>query len=87
MPIAAYSKLRGEAENLGIQKISLKDLLDRMGYKPQSHVVHFGTGANPNDFKAKPESGVNRVSSGQRKRNLQTPRTPAIQHRRSLLII
>ena len=61
---AAYSKIRGDAENLGIQKISLGDLLERMGYKPQSHLVNFGMGANPNDFKPKPEGGVNRVSSG-----------------------
>ena len=62
--VAAYSKIRGDAENLGIQKISLGDLLERMGYKPQAHLVNFGMGANPNDFKPKPEGGVNRVSSG-----------------------
>ncbi len=60
----AYSKIFGEAENLGIQKIAVGDLLERMGYKPQSHLVNFGMGANPNDFKPKPEGGVNRVSSG-----------------------
>jgi hypothetical protein len=62
--VAAYSKIRGDAENLGIQKISLGDLLERMGYKSQAHLVNFGMGANPNDFKPKPEGGVNRVSSG-----------------------
>jgi hypothetical protein len=62
--LAAYSKIRGDAENLGIQKISVGDLLERMGYKPQSHLVNFGGGANPNDFKPKPEGGVNRVSAG-----------------------
>jgi hypothetical protein len=62
--VAGYSKIRGDAENLGIQKISMSELLERMGYKPQSHVVSFGNGANPNDFKPKPESGVNRVSAG-----------------------
>ncbi|MGA2796699.1 MAG: hypothetical protein ABSE63_03860 [Thermoguttaceae bacterium] len=62
--LAAYSKIRGDAENLGIQKISLGDLLERMGYKSQAHLVNFGMGANPNDFKPKPEGGVNRVSSG-----------------------
>ncbi len=60
---AAFSKMMDEAENMGIQKISLSDLLDRMGYKPQAHVVNFGSGANPNDFKPKLE-GVNRVSTG-----------------------
>ena len=62
--LAAYSKIREEAESLGIQKISLGDLLERMGYKAQSQVVNFGAGANPKDFKPKPEGGVNRVSSG-----------------------
>jgi hypothetical protein len=62
--VVAYSKIRGDAESLGIQKISLSDLLERMGYKPRSHLVNFGVGANPNDFKPKPEGGVNRVSSG-----------------------
>jgi predicted nuclease with TOPRIM domain len=62
--VAAYSKIRGDAENLGIQKISLGDLLERMGYKSQAHLVNFGMGANPNDFKPKPEGGVNHVSSG-----------------------
>ena len=62
--LAAYSKIREEAESLGIQKISLGDMLERMGYKAQSQVVNFGVGANPKDFKPKPEGGVNRVSSG-----------------------
>ncbi|MGD0518683.1 MAG: hypothetical protein ABSA26_14205 [Thermoguttaceae bacterium] len=61
---AAYTKIKDEAESLGIQKISLSDMLERMGYKPRSHLVNFGGGANPKDFKPKPESGVNRVSSG-----------------------
>jgi hypothetical protein len=59
-----FSKMKVDAQNLGIQKISLKELLDRMGYKPQAHVVSFGPGANPNDFKPKAEGGVNRVSTG-----------------------
>jgi hypothetical protein len=62
--LTAFSKIKGEAESLGIQKISLGDLLDRMGYKPQSHLVNFGTEANPKDFKPTPEGGVNRVSPG-----------------------
>jgi hypothetical protein len=61
---AAFSKIKSEAKSLGIQVVPLGDLLDRMGYKPQAHLVNFGSGANPNDFKPKPESGVNRVSSG-----------------------
>lgn len=73
--VAAYSNMLGEAENLGIQKISLSDLLERMGYKPQSHVVNFGAGVNPNDFKPKPEGGINRVSTGNVS-ELYKPRQP-----------
>jgi hypothetical protein len=62
--LTAYSKIKEEAERLGIQKIPLGDLLERTGYKPRSHLVNFGGGANPKDFKPKPEGGVNRVSSG-----------------------
>jgi hypothetical protein len=59
-----YNKMIDEADKLGIQKISVQELLERMGYKSQTHVVTFGTGADPRDFKAKPEGGINRVSSG-----------------------
>jgi hypothetical protein len=62
--LAAYSKLISEADGLGIQKIALSELLERMGYKQQAHVVSFGQGADPKDFKPKPEGGVNRVSAG-----------------------
>jgi hypothetical protein len=62
--LTAYTKLRSEADTLGIQKIALSELLERMGYKQQAHVVSFGKGADPKDFKPKPEGGVNRVSAG-----------------------
>jgi hypothetical protein len=62
--VDAFSKVKGDAEKLGIQTIPLGDLLERMGYKPRSHLVNFGDRANPKDFKPKPEGGVNRVSSG-----------------------
>jgi hypothetical protein len=68
--VGAYSKLLNEADNLGVQKISLKELLGRMGYKSQAHVVNFGPGLNPSDFKPKPESGVNRVSRRHGQRTL-----------------
>ena len=62
--IAGYTRMIGEADKLGIQKISLADLLQRMGWKKQTRVVRFGRGANPNDFRAKPPEGGPRVSSG-----------------------
>jgi hypothetical protein len=62
--INAYSRMIGEAERLGIQKITVGELLQRMGWKNQTPVVRFGRGANPNDFRAKPPDGVPRVSGG-----------------------
>jgi len=35
-----------------------------MGYRRQAHVGTYGRGANPQDFKAQPEKGTPRVSSG-----------------------
>ncbi len=51
----AVSKMVGEAERLGVQKIQLGDLLQRMGWKNQTPIVHFGRGANPKDFAVKRE--------------------------------
>ncbi len=48
--IAEFSKMRSEAQRLGVQQIQLADLLQRMGWKNQTPVVHFGRGANPKDF-------------------------------------
>jgi hypothetical protein len=58
------SEMIDQAAELGLRSITLKDLLDRMGYRRQAHVVKYGPGANPQDFKARPESDVRRVSSG-----------------------
>ncbi len=62
--IAAYTEMIGEAERLGVPTIPLKELMRQMGWKNHGNVVTFGTGANPQDFAAKPEGGVSRVSQG-----------------------
>ncbi len=62
--LAGYSKMIDQADSLGIQKISLADLMQRMGFKPQSRVVNFGSGGNPKDFAPKSEKETQRVSSG-----------------------
>jgi len=62
--IAGYTSMIREAERLGIQKIPLRDLLQQMGWKEQTPVIQFGAGANANDFRAKPPTGVPKVSSG-----------------------
>ena len=61
---AGYSRMIGEADRLGVKKISLADLLQQMGWKNQSPVIRFGRGANPADFRAKPAAGVPKVSGG-----------------------
>jgi len=56
----AYTKIRSEAEKLGVEKITAKELLSRMGWKNQSKVVRYGIGSNPADFKAKPNENERR---------------------------
>jgi hypothetical protein len=58
------SKLISRAGELGVRSITLKDLLDRMGFQRQAHVVSFGRGSNAADFKIHPGEGTRPVSSG-----------------------
>lgn len=74
--IKGYSWMQGEAKRLGIQKITLGELLQRMGWKNQTPVVQFGRGANPSDFRAKPAGGVPRVSPGNVTELFQPRRPP-----------
>jgi len=62
--LAGYSGMIDAADQLGIQKISLSDLVQQMGYRPAANVIEYGLGADPADFRPKPEGGVSRVSSG-----------------------
>ena len=62
--MATFSKIIGDADRLGIKKVPLQDLLQQMGWKNQTHVVRFGRGANPQDFRAKPEEGAPKKSTG-----------------------
>jgi hypothetical protein len=59
-----WTKVDKEAESRALTKISLKQLLNKMGYKRETRVVRFGPGANPADFRPKPPEGVPKVSSG-----------------------
>lgn len=59
-----WTQLLKDAKQRGLVKISLKDLLNRMGWKNQSRVIRLGEGASPADFRAKPPEGVPRVSGG-----------------------
>ncbi len=73
--IGSVTKMQGDAARLGVQKIQLGDLLQRMGWKNQTPVVHFGQGANPKDFAAKPDDGPQRKSIGNVS-DVFKPRTP-----------
>ncbi len=53
-----------EAAKRNLRKISLADLLTRMGYKRQVHVVRYDAKANPSDFRPQPPEGVPQVSDG-----------------------
>ncbi len=59
-----WSQLQRDADSWGLTKITLKELLNRMGWRNQTPIVRFGRGANPADFRAKPPEGVPRVSGG-----------------------
>lgn len=75
--LTGYSGMIDSADQLGVQKISLSDLLQQMGYRPATNVVQYGLGANPDDFRAKPEDGVPKVSGGNVSGLFEPRRPPA----------
>ena len=60
----AFTKILREADQFRLPKMQLADFLQRIGWKNMSPVVRYGRGANPNDFRAKPDEGVVRKSTG-----------------------
>ncbi|MBN2578088.1 MAG: hypothetical protein JXB10_03775 [Pirellulales bacterium] len=58
------TKMITRAGELGIRSMTLKDLLDRMGYRRQARVVTYGPGADSQDFIIRHGNGPPRVSSG-----------------------
>lgn len=60
-----FSNLTKEAERLNIHTIKVSELLERMGYKDEARVAHFGKHINPKEFPARmPEGQVERFSPG-----------------------
>ncbi len=59
-----YSDVIQKARELGLENITLGELLQQMGWKRQTRLVLFGREADPRDFQPKPASGVPRVSTG-----------------------
>jgi hypothetical protein len=62
--LAEHRDLLQDSEQRGLMKITLKDLLDKMGWKNQTPVLRYGPGASPNQFRAQPPEGGPRVSTG-----------------------
>ena len=60
----AFTKILREADQFRLPKMQLADFLRRIGWKNMSPVVRYGQGANSNDFRAKPDAGVVRKSTG-----------------------
>ena len=59
-----HTSIENEAKQLGIKTMPLQEFLNRIGYKHETHVVRFGRGANPADFKPLPPEGSQKTSSG-----------------------
>lgn len=59
-----FTKFQADAEQLGVEKISVSKLLDFMGYKGEVSTVTLGKGASSTDFKPKSGDGVIKKSTG-----------------------
>jgi hypothetical protein len=71
----ARTDLLRTADVYGLTKITLQELLARMGWSVQTPVIRYGSGANPADFRARPPGGVPPVSR-QPVSEIFQPRTP-----------
>jgi hypothetical protein len=74
--IAGFTKMQKEAEGLGIQKIQLADMLQRMGWKNRTPIIHFGRNVNPKEFAPKSEDRP-RKSTGSVSEVFQPRQPPA----------
>ena len=72
----AFTKILRSASTFGVQTLQLGDLLQRMGWKNEKPVIHYGIGANPKDFAAKPEEGVVKKSTGEVSSTFKPRRPP-----------
>jgi hypothetical protein len=61
--VAARSRLLSDADRLGVRRISLTDLKEKMGYHPQATVQRFGQTTNPHEVRS-PGSGSSRGAGG-----------------------
>lgn len=61
----SFTQLQKDADELRLEKMQLAELLQRMGWKNTAPVIRYGRGINPKDFRAKPDGGVVRKSTGE----------------------
>jgi hypothetical protein len=74
--ISGLTQMRDDADHLGVQKIQLNDLLQRMGWKNRTPILRYGQGANPKDFAAKPLEGEQQKKSAGSASDVFQPRKP-----------
>ena len=75
--LAAYSTINGQADELGVPKIELQELLEQMGYKTEVRTVGLGKNADPQQFKPQPAEGSARKSTGNTSGVFKERRPPA----------
>lgn len=49
-----WDDMHSEASAMGVEKISVTDFINQMGYKPQDRSVNLGTNVNSRDFRPRP---------------------------------
>lgn len=75
--LAANTRMIDEAKERGLMTITLKALLDKMGWKNQTPVVHFGRAGNAADFRVQAPDGGPKVSTGEISPLFKPPTGPA----------
>jgi hypothetical protein len=77
--ISSYSNMVREADRLGIRKLSLSDLKQKMGYKKDATVQRFGTASSAGDSRSKPAGGSDRAkpADGTRTKPAASTKAPA----------
>ena len=74
--IRAYTNIITDAQNLGVERLSLDRLISMMGWKAEDHTEQLGRRALPDDFRVKGE-GFQRESTGDTSDVFRERRPPA----------
>ncbi|MCA9246745.1 MAG: hypothetical protein KDA42_06505 [Planctomycetales bacterium] len=72
-----YSNLTGQAQQLGIETISLSKFISQTGWRPDQRTVNLGRGASASDFSARPAEGVQRSSNASTPETFRSRKRPA----------